>query len=109
MTLPRKPVREEDQQFSPKAVAWLLSLAKEYFPMETAKAYPRIVNMLAENWDNAVIVRPYLDSLLVDDRGGRAGFPLPILRELIALKELRNKIDPREKDIWDKAHLIRGK
>jgi hypothetical protein len=31
------------------------------------------------------------------------------LRELIALKELRNTIDTGRKDIWDKAHLTRGR
>ena len=109
MTFSRNPEKEEDQHFSKTAVGWLLSLDKEYFPMETARAYPRIINRLAETWNNPLVGSEYLDRLLTDDRGDRTGFPLGILRELIALKELRNTIDTGKKDIWDKAHLTRGR
>ena len=45
----------------------------------------------------------------MDDRGGRQGFPMPVLRDLIGLRELRNHLEPKELDVWDKAHLTRRK
>jgi hypothetical protein len=105
-TYERAPEREEDRQFSPQAVTWLLSFSDKYLPAELAKAYPRIVNRLAETWSQPAEGRKYLESLLVDERGGREGFPLPIVRELMALKELRNRLHPPKTDIWDAAHLI---
>lgn len=106
---PREPERVEDQQFSEQAVAWLLSLDKAYFPAELAKAMPRIINRLAATWDYPSESGKYLNSLLLDDRVGRRGFPIPILRELISLKELCGKTEPDKTDIWEKAHLIRHK
>ena len=106
---PRRPDSEDDRQFTPQAVTWLLSLDKAYFPSELAKAFPRIVNRLAATWDNPFEGGKYLDSLLVDDRGGRQGFPMPVLRDLIGLRELRNHLEPKELDVWDKAHLTRRK
>jgi len=103
----RQPEQEEDRQFSPKAVTCLLSLSDKYFFAEQAKAHPRIVNQLAEAWGNPFEGRKYLDSLLVDQRAEREGFPMPILRGLMVRKELRNKLHPEKTDIWDKAHLIR--
>lgn len=108
-TYTHKPDRVEDQQFSAQAVTWLLSLDKAYFPTELAKAIPRIINKLAATWDYPVESGKYLDSLLLDERVGRQGFPMPILRELIALKTLRGKMAPEKTDIWEKAHLIRHK
>ena len=105
----RRQENEEDRNFTPTAVTWLLSLDKAYFPSELAKAFPRIVNRLAEFWDNPFEGGKYLDSLLVDERGGRQGFPMPVLRELIALRELKNLSEPEKADVWDKAHLVRYK
>jgi hypothetical protein len=96
-----------DKELSKPGMDWLLSLDKEHFPIELAKYHPRIINILAEHWNSPVEGRAYLDGLLLDDRGGREGFSMSVLRELIALKELHNKVVPQVADIWDKAHLIR--
>lgn len=103
----RHPTHTGEKQFSQQAMDWLLSLDKEHFPIELAKHHPRIINILAEHWNSPVEGRAYLDGLLLDDRGGREGFGMSVLRELIALKELHNKVVPQVADIWDKAHLVR--
>lgn len=105
--LARHPEPTAEHQVSKKGMDWLLSLDKEHFPIELAKYYPRIINTLADVWGSAADGRAYLDGLLLDDRGDRMGFSMSVLRELIALKELHNKVVPHLSDIWDKAHLIR--
>ena len=40
-------------------------------------------------WNNARQLRKFVDDLLIDERGGRAGFPYEILDELISLREAR--------------------
>lgn len=103
----RHPESGNEKVISSTGMAWLLSLDKEHFPIELAKRYPRIINTLAEVWNSSENGRAYLDGLLLDDRGDRMGFPMSVLRELIALKELHNKVLPHMTDVWEKAHLIR--
>jgi hypothetical protein len=40
------------------------------------------------------------DRLLIDGRGGRRGFPAQVLRELVALKEYYDKINPQSASAW---------
>lgn len=96
---------EEDKQVSQQGMKWLLSLERDYFPIELARHYPRIINRLAHTWDIPGEGVKYLDSLLLDDRGDREGFPMSVLRELIALREYYNTLGIHKDDIWDKGHL----
>lgn len=96
---------EEEKQVSQKGMKWLLSLERDYFPIELARSYPRIVNKLAQTWDIPGEGTKYLDGLLLDDRGDRQGFPMSVLRELIALREFYNTLITSKDDIWDKGHL----
>ena len=56
---------------------------------QTAQHFPHLVNRLAGVWNEARQLRKFVDDLLVDERGGRAGFPYEILDELITLREAR--------------------
>ncbi len=56
---------------------------------QTAQNFPHLVNRLAGVWNEARQLRNFVDDLLVDERGGRAGFPYEILDELITLREAR--------------------
>lgn len=49
--------------------------------------YPRLLNRIAAVWDDARAFDAQIDSLLIDQRGGRQGFPFEVLRELTALRE----------------------
>jgi hypothetical protein len=44
-------------------------------PIELASRFPRIANSIAELWRRVARCEEYLDSLLVDHRGDRTGFP----------------------------------
>lgn len=58
------------------------------------KRFPRIANELCTHWGSKDI-DPYIDGLLIDDRGDRMGFPIEVLDELMFLAGIR----------WHLAHL----
>ena len=43
----------------------------------------------------------YLDSLVVDQRGDRSGFPLDVAQELTALRNYYTVLHPRHGSSWD--------
>ncbi len=49
--------------------------------------YPRLLNRIAAAWDDAPALDAVIDSLLIDERGGRQGFDFEVLWELTALRE----------------------
>lgn len=56
------------------------------YPMELAKAHPRIIDRIAELWNQGSALEDYFDELLVDRRGNRIGFSEPVLLEIFALR-----------------------
>jgi hypothetical protein len=59
----------------PIGSAWLDTLPKGIRPLALVTQYPRIANILALEWREPTACRSYFDSLLVDHRGNRQGFP----------------------------------
>lgn len=53
-----------------------------------AARFPHIIDRLRALWDKPAECKPFLDSLLVDERGHGEGFPAPILFEIMHLNEL---------------------
>ena len=70
----------------PIAARWNESLPSAVKPHELIARYPRIANLLALQWNDASARAAYFDELLVDNRGGRQGFPPPVLTELLRLR-----------------------
>lgn len=60
--------------------------AEKLYPMELANAYPRIVEQIVNLWSKGSQLETYLDDLLIDRRGNRAGFSPAIIMEILALK-----------------------
>jgi hypothetical protein len=83
----RAPAKPEDRTLSLEAVAWLDALSPDVRPHHLSERFPRICNRLAERWKHADLLVPYFDDLLMDNRGGRQGFPLSIAIEIVTLKE----------------------
>lgn len=52
------------------------------------KRFPRIARELCNRWQSDEI-DDYIDSLLLDDRGDRMGFPIDVLDELMFLAGIR--------------------
>ena len=65
---------------------WLATLPADVRPHGLAMQYPRIANRFAEIWKRPLQCERYFDSLMIDKRGGRQGFPPAIAAEIAALK-----------------------
>ena len=74
-------------QLLPISARWLDALPQALAPHGLAAQFPRIVNLIALQWDNRHACSGYLESLLADTRGRRAGFPEPVHEELLRLRE----------------------
>jgi len=80
---------------------WLASLPANIRPLTCARRFPRIVNSIADLWRRVRQCEEYLDSLMLDDRGNRAGFPLDVAKELIALRSYYADLHPKGEDAWE--------
>ena len=72
----------------PRTAAWIASLPPESRPNELARQFARIANQLCATWNHPAECRRYFDGLLVDNRGGRKGFPAEVLTDLLHLRRL---------------------
>jgi hypothetical protein len=84
----RRPTHDDDFLLSNAASRWVFSLAPEDRPEWTVLHFPRVVNRIARCWSDPELLEALFEELLVDRRGGRAGFPLQIQAELIRLHAL---------------------
>jgi len=64
------------------------------------RQFGRIAEKIAETWPRTDCAR-YIDSLLVDERGGRQGFPPEVVSELFLLHALLEDHRPSPRDRWD--------
>ena len=71
----------------PTSLIWLKSLPEEARPIALATRYARIVNTLAQHWNDHPACGAYFDALLVDRRGNRQGFPPAVLADIRILLE----------------------
>ena len=62
-------------------------LATDNFPEAIAQNFPHILARLADLWGSAAL-DAYLDGLMLDDRGGRHGFPPDVGMEIFRLISL---------------------
>lgn len=71
----------------PQSRKWLDALPPEVAPHALATEYPRIVNIIVAQWTDPLGVPELFEELLGDRRGGRAGFPPAVRRDLLNLQE----------------------
>ena len=65
---------------------WLRGLPAELLPAALLTTFPRIVNLIAMQWDDRGACAVYFEELLADRRGGRRGFPQNVERDLSRLR-----------------------
>lgn len=87
----RRATVPSDRALTGKGIDWLLALPAGLRPHTLGARFPRIVNALAEIWEDPDRVQAALERLLNDGRKGRAGFPADVHAELVAL---RNWVQP---------------
>ena len=78
------------------ALTWLKSLPTAVKPLKCARHYPRVLNKVAALWGLNERCMEWLNELLVDTRGTRAGFSYGVTAELRRLKSYRISLLPRE-------------
>jgi hypothetical protein len=82
---------------------WLSSLPANVHPFACARRFPRIVNSIADLWCRVPQCEAYLDSLVIDQRGNRTGFPPDVAKELWALRSYYADLHPQHEDAWGLA------
>lgn len=82
----RQPADPEADTLQDRTFKWIATLPIALRPMATGALYPRIVNRISDLWPNCEFTRLYFQSLLVDRRKGRRGFPADVRTELEALQ-----------------------
>ena len=86
-TFRRKPIAARDRIVSPQAWSWLESLPSEVRPKALVVQFPHVVNQLALLWRSDAECLHHLRNLMVDQRGGRRGFPVAVADEIAKLYE----------------------
>lgn len=85
----------------PQTIKWARAIPSELRPRALAIQFPRIANALADVWSQPSLFNMLLCQLMLDDRGGRQGFPFDVLQDLA---NLRMHFDTRYKhpgtDVW---------
>jgi hypothetical protein len=93
---------QSSEGISEQTRAWLESLPMSVRPVALADKYPRIANRFAQLWKQPRQCDKYFESLLVDERGGRQGFPQSIALELVTLKiHYQTVVFPVNRTVWD--------
>jgi hypothetical protein len=82
----RQPLDANESALHDRTFKWIASLPAEVRPMATGRQYPRIVNRIGDLWPHCEYTRLHFQSLLVDRREGRNGFPPLVRKELQALQ-----------------------
>ncbi len=82
----RHAIDPNDNIVHNRTVKWLASLPVDVRPMVTGHRYPRLLNRIAYLWGHCEYTRLHFQSLLIDRRKGRKGFPLEVRRELEVLQ-----------------------
>ena len=71
----------------PQSEKWFDALPQEVAPCALASQFPRIVNLIVAQWDDHRGAPQLFEELLGDRRGGRAGLPPAVRRDLLRLQE----------------------
>ena len=82
----RRPINPGDDDLHHRTIKWLAMLPAGMRPLATGRLYPRIVNRIGELWSHCEYTRLHFQSLLIDRRKGRKGFPSAVRAELEALQ-----------------------
>ena len=82
----RRPIDPRDNVLHHRTIKWLVTLPVGVRPIATGRLYPRIVNRIGDLWSQCEYTRLHFQSLLIDRRKGRMGFPTEVRAELEALQ-----------------------
>ena len=106
----RRPELARDSALTGTTRRWLQRLPARRRPYRLCTAYPRVANRVAWMWPDEILTSRLLDELLVDRRGGRAGFPRWVTRELRRLQEFneQHRVEVRPEGFIEAAGRMLG-
>jgi hypothetical protein len=73
---------------------WMMGLPTDARPYSLAARFEHIARKIAAMWNDETALFKYMGELLVDQRGGRQGFPPHVALELMRLNRLINERFP---------------
>jgi hypothetical protein len=82
----RRPEVESDRVLMPATLKWLELLPEYARPTVFCERFPRIINQFATVWADRKLCKLYFETLMGDDRGGRAGFGPEVRKEIVRLR-----------------------
>jgi hypothetical protein len=82
----RRAIDPKESHLRARSFKWLATLPANVRPMATARQYARIVNRICDLWTHCEFTRLHFQSLLIDRRPGREGFPAIVKDELEILQ-----------------------
>ena len=105
-----RPVPQATLSRSPEltngAVRLLDSVAHKCAMRESAAHFPRVLNRLAEVWNDPSRAELCFEELLLDSRHTRAGFPPAVLSEIMTLRLYNaSRMFAKPVDPWQEMHL----
>jgi hypothetical protein len=96
---------EAEEVLAETTFKWLARLPDDVRPMMLARRFPRIANKIGNLWRRVARCEEYLDSLVIDERNGRRGFPPEVAQELTKLRTYYAELHPAGKTPWDFVEL----
>lgn len=82
----RRAETESDRMLVAATIKWLELLPEYARPTVFCERFPRIVNQFAMVWADRKLCKLYFETLMGDDRGGRAGFGPEVRKEIVRLR-----------------------
>jgi hypothetical protein len=84
-------------------MVWLLRGAPQYYPHKLEGHYPRILERIVEQWGTTQMRRTF-DELMIDERGGREGFPPDVISEIFNLSHYYEQLNPSKSKLEKEWH-----
>jgi hypothetical protein len=96
----RRP--QPPEELTPETLRWLETLPEGARPRRLPSEFPRIANGIARRWTTPSFCLVFFEDLLVDRRGNRRGFPLPVMLEIAELKShFQLTVHPMPRTVWE--------
>lgn len=83
----RRAVDPKILSITPELIEWLRYLPAAVRPKNLILKFPRVANTLARYAPYPKVLDRVLSGYMLDDRGGRKGFPFDVLQEMANLRE----------------------
>lgn len=90
----RRPEDPRENRVRSSTIKWARTIPSALRPRALVIQFPRLANTLADVWCQPKVFYMLLCQLMVDDRGGRKGFPLEVRRDLAKLRIYFERTQP---------------